>query len=82
MSSTEGWTKKMWPACIQWNTIQTEKKQRQVQLSQRKTSSAQFHVYVESKRAELTETEQSGGYEGLEAEEMGRCWSKYMNFQL
>jgi len=30
---------------------------RQVQLSQRKTNSAQFPVYVESKRAKLTETE-------------------------
>ena len=27
MSSTDGWIKKMWPACIQWNTIQTKKKE-------------------------------------------------------
>ena len=44
-------------SCCPWQHGWTLRALRQVQLSQRKTSSAQFHVYVESKRAELTETE-------------------------
>ena len=70
--STDEWIKKMWHVYTQWNIIQTTKKRkscylwqhgwnlralRQVQLSQRKTDSVQFHVYVESKRAKLMETE-------------------------
>ena len=33
------------------------------------TNTTQHHLYVESEKAKLTETEQNGGYQGLEGGE-------------
>ena len=41
------------------------------EIKQRKTSSVQYHLQGRSKKAKLIKTEYNGGYQGLEAEEMG-----------
>lgn len=42
------------------------------EIKQRKTSSVQYHLQGGSKNARLIKTEYNGGYQGLDAGEMGR----------
>ena len=46
------------------------------EISQRKTNTIGSYLYMESKNAKLIELENRGKV----SEELGRCWSKGINF--
>ena len=50
------------------------------EISQRKTNAACSQLYMDSQKAKLIETEKNGGYQGQAVREMGKCWSKGINF--
>ena len=54
------------------------------EVSQRKTNTIRYHLYVESKKKSQTQEKQtqSSIYQGLGVREMVRSWSKGTNFQL